>query len=171
MDSNKRTLYIIRHGQAEHNKQPTDHAIRDPKLTKLGEEQAKGIQLPQIPEIIFVSPLTRTIQTAVLGFPNLISSFHVTEYLQEKQAGELPCDTGRDVADLEKEFPILNNLFTQLPDKWYEPEMNCQQRVDHFKEWIRKREEKVIAVVAHDGVFQTMFAAVLRNGEVRAIEF
>ena len=166
-----KTLYIIRHGQAEHNV-ASDHSIRDPKLTQLGQEQSKAIKLPKTPEIILISPLTRTIQTASFAFPDRVSSFELDIYLQEREAGSKPCDTGREAAELVKEFEHLDqSLFSQLSSEWYHPKMTAEERVDHFKSCIRKRTETVIAVVAHDGVFQTMFKKILKNGEVCEIEF
>ena len=170
-----KTLYIIRHGQAEHNvasDRTSKHNIRDPKLTQLGQEQSKAIKLPKTPEIILISPLTRAIQTALYAFPDRESSFELDINIQERAAGSKPCDTGREASELAKEFENLDkNLFAQLPAEWYHPKMTAEERAEHFKSCIRKRTETVIAIVAHDGIFQIMFKKVLKNGEVCEIEF
>lgn len=168
-DNTQRIIYIIRHGQALHN--VANHCNdRDPKLTPLGEHQAKQVQLPIKPDLIVISPLTRAVQTAALAFPSLYYLFHLNDNLQEKEAGTLPCDTGREKEDLYMDFPYLDKMiFDSLQKNWYNPSNLVQQRVVVFKDWLKTRSEKVIAIVAHDGVFQEMCGKVLSNGEVQQV--
>jgi broad specificity phosphatase PhoE len=72
------TLILIRHAQALHNV-AGDWSLRDPPLTKLGEEQCKELQeslkkeeLADKVELIVVSAMRRTLQTAKLGLTWLI---------------------------------------------------------------------------------------------------
>lgn len=62
-------VFLLRHGQGEHN--ATGRDIRDPLLTKRGEEQASSwaARTPALDvDVVLISPLRRTIQTALLAF-------------------------------------------------------------------------------------------------------
>ena len=82
-------LTFVRHAEGYHNKDAAElpnyyedrlyetNAYWDPKLTPLGEEQSRSIAMKQawrqqqgLPELVVVSPLTRAIQTATIGFAN-----------------------------------------------------------------------------------------------------
>ena len=72
------TLLLIRHAQALHNA-TSDWSIHDPPLSKLGEEQSKELQeslknsqIANQVELIVVSPMRRTLQTASIGLEWLI---------------------------------------------------------------------------------------------------
>jgi len=69
-------LHFVRHAQAEHNV-AQDYTIPDGLLTQYGREQATNLNLltiqniQQTAELIVTSPLTRTLQTTIVGFPSL----------------------------------------------------------------------------------------------------
>ena len=75
----EKKVYLIRHGQSEYNLlhggglsdsgSGVDPMVFDAPLTELGKEQARGIELPEDPELVVCSPLTRAVQTALLAFP------------------------------------------------------------------------------------------------------
>lgn len=72
------TLLLIRHAQALHNA-TSDWSIHDPPLSKLGEEQCKELQeslknsqIANQVELIVISPMRRTLQTASIGLEWLI---------------------------------------------------------------------------------------------------
>jgi len=73
------TLILIRHGEAEHNA-TLNYDLLDPPLTELGERQCRDLEvqlrknLPLADEVeaIITSPLTRTVQTTLLGLDWLI---------------------------------------------------------------------------------------------------
>jgi hypothetical protein len=71
-------LYLICHGQAEHNVNPSQVSRRDTILTPTGQLQAADLRttLPassrfQIGAVV-ASPLRRALQTALIGFEDLI---------------------------------------------------------------------------------------------------
>lgn len=72
------TLYLVRHGQAEHNVNPSHVARRDTVLTETGRHQAAklGAVLPDSSRrtigAVGASPLRRALQTALIGFEDLI---------------------------------------------------------------------------------------------------
>lgn len=62
-------VYLLRHGQGEHN--ATGRDIRDALLTSQGEQQAASWarRMPSLDiDVVLISPLRRTIQTALLAF-------------------------------------------------------------------------------------------------------
>jgi broad specificity phosphatase PhoE len=72
------TLILIRHAQALHNV-ASDWSIHDPPLSELGEQQSselhealKDNKLANAAELIVVSPMRRTLQTASIGLDWLI---------------------------------------------------------------------------------------------------
>lgn len=72
------TLLLIRHAQALHNV-ASDWSIHDPPLSKLGEDQCKELQeslknseIASQVELIVVSSMRRTLQTASMGLEWLI---------------------------------------------------------------------------------------------------
>ena len=72
------TLFLIRHGQAEHNVNPSHASRRDTVLTETGRVQAAQLRIAlseplrrQIGAVV-ASPLRRALLTALLGFEDLI---------------------------------------------------------------------------------------------------
>ena len=103
-------MILLRHGQSEFNLHFTatrrDPGIPDPRLTPLGEEQARtaaaalqGLGLRRI----IVSPYTRTLQTAqpvarALGLPMVVNPL-----VRERCA--FSCDIGTPRSALEAAWP------------------------------------------------------------------
>ena len=70
-------MHWVRHGEALHNVRgefASNKLIRDPWLTPKGEEQAiqLGTELDQKFDLVIVSPMRRTIQTALLISQNAV---------------------------------------------------------------------------------------------------
>ena len=73
-----KTIYFVRHGEATHNvaPRPWGPELIDAPLTDVGRAQAETLQaitrrVEQDIEVVIVSPLTRAIQTALIGFSTL----------------------------------------------------------------------------------------------------
>ena len=117
-----RIITLVRHGEARHNV-TRNFQVRDTSLTPLGETQCHELlkEFPSEPpvDLLVSSPLKRTIQTTLLGFKKQVESGVKVEILAELQeATDLPCDTGSNRDDLEKE-ELFNGLdFSGLPDDW-----------------------------------------------------
>ena len=89
------TLLLIRHAQALHN-ESSDWSIHDPKLTKLGEQQCRELQeslkntkIADEVELIVVSPMRRTLQTADIGLEWLIKEKGIKVLADAGWQGEL----------------------------------------------------------------------------------
>jgi len=176
-------IHLVRHAEAEHNV-ANDWSIRDPALTTKGLDQAGGIPTtyPQIAgeaskiQLLVISPLRRTLQTAMIGFEKAKVPMSNVVLLAELQENcNVPCDTGRDTETLTREFPHLD--FTHLPadwtskqGKWAESEDALRQRAKTVRHWLRQRPETEIAVVTHSGFLSYLVIGWrgFKNAEIRS---
>ena len=159
-----KNIWCIRHGTSLHNllfkkigtKAYTLPLYRDTSLVEQGHKESIYLgehwdEKNKI-EVVFVSPLTRTLQTAHNIFQNtkMIASDNILEYPQSWEY----CNKRRDRTELQHEFP---NVIYDIPEKstyWMEsPEtetfFQLKERSNDFKEMLRKRPEKNICVVSH----------------------
>lgn len=175
------TIYLVRHGESEHNVSK-DTSQLDPPLTTLGYAQASQLVSkfpnPERIAIILSSPLRRAIQTSLAGFPHVLdkkyfdpsSEFGIENGvqlalepdLQERSA--LPCDTGSELHVLEKDFPSLK--LEELSEGWqakagqYAADddtvalraARTRERIKRLDLALRGKERRDIVVVTH-GVF------------------
>ncbi|EPX75387.1 phosphoglycerate mutase family protein [Schizosaccharomyces octosporus yFS286] len=158
-----KTVYIVRHGQAEHNVGPDeDHRIRDPNLTQLGRSQADELRekLSQHPisfDLIVCSPMRRTLQTMEIGLRDSLQTgiipIDICPLVEE--AGDWPCDIGLEVEETAQKFPKYN--FKACQDGVYparegiyrgDYESNMQ-RATKALEYIKNLPQKEIVVVTH----------------------
>ncbi|KAB2571557.1 Histidine phosphatase superfamily clade-1 [Lasiodiplodia theobromae] len=189
------TLILIRHAEALHNVDK-DYSIPDPVLSQLGLQQCtelrdhlrQGKERPQVSELaeraelIVVSPMRRTLQTALLGLDWLVEKgVPLRPDAGWQENSDKPCDTGSPVSVLQKEFPSVDfqTVDPIYPEK-VEPATNpyafsrraVVARGQTCLEWLHKRPEKVIVVVSHSGflrcsVSQRRYA----NADYRVFDF
>jgi broad specificity phosphatase PhoE len=174
------------------SKEPfADMALWDARLTEDGINQCKALRktLSETPfegrhftyfDLVVVSPLTRTLQTAyhVFGPPRKPGTapflserfestdlprphFLVREECREKY-GQYTCDGRRPVREVSLEFPDYD--FSEMEhddDVFYSDERetsaHCAERAIQFLEWLNKRPEKSIAVVTHGWFLRHIF--------------
>jgi broad specificity phosphatase PhoE len=182
------TILCIRHGESTFNAAWREKAIDplhfDARLSARGHEQVREAReaLARYPvELVLVSLLTRALETAVGLFRGHPSAppFEVVPLLRERV--ENSCDVGRPPADLAGEFRELG--FAHLPPVWWhaqgqadargihvEPELVVQGRVAAFRELLRGRNERVIAVVGHGTFMWHLTGKVLANCEVAQVD-
>jgi broad specificity phosphatase PhoE len=128
----------------------------DSRLTELGKKQASALRprmAGQAVDVVLVSPLSRTIQTALLGVPHEVP-FIVEELVRERN-GMHPCDKRRSRAELAADFPTVDvmTLATEQDESWSEarePWEVLVQRADSTLHVLRSRPERHIAVVTHN---------------------
>ncbi|KAH7007887.1 histidine phosphatase superfamily [Microdochium trichocladiopsis] len=118
-------VYLVRHAESEHNISK-DFTQRDPPLTATGLTQASTL-IETFPDtasiaVVLTSPLTRTLQTTITGFPQVFrkdtagsARVIIDPDLQERS--DLPCDTGSGRLELNEAFPGLS--FEGLEDEWF----------------------------------------------------
>ena len=168
-------LYCIRHGTALHNinfwkigrKAYTD--FKDTPLIDKGKMEALqlGIDWKNLfsVELVLVSPLSRTLDTAKYIFkdhPN-VPVIALDELMEHPQAEEL-CNQRIDKTELVNRYSNID--FSHISDNpkiyWsdklvHKKELvNLDNRINIFKEFVRKRPEKTIAIVSHSSLLGHM---------------
>tara|TARA_B100000795_G_scaffold132725_1_gene99050 strand:+ start:102 stop:683 length:582 start_codon:yes stop_codon:yes gene_type:complete len=160
-----KNIWCIRHGTALHNllfKQIGTEAYtlpiyRDTCLLEEGHQQSKELSKSWKEkndiEIVFVSPLTRTLQTAHNIFQNtkMIANDDIMEYPQAIDE----CNHRSNKIELKVRYPNVD--FSNIPEEstyWKDsPEIetlfDLKERSDHFKQILRERPEKNICIVSH----------------------
>lgn len=162
------TVHLVRHAQGYHNISVANHAIHDPLLTPVGEEQCRVLQqdFPQLKDVdcVIASPLKRTIYTALLSFEPIIESkkLKVIALPELQETSDLPCDTGSSVEEIEREFkgkPIdtsllhleANKSWNDKKGRWAPTAAAIDARASDAREYLYSRKEKNIVVVTHGG--------------------
>jgi len=186
-------VFFIRHAEGTHNVAERD-TTRVPKssilleansgmqhwdarLTPHGEAQCAqlkasirgntvwGYDKPLNLDLVVVSPLTRTLQTAVLslGVPGSPGAppFIANELCRERIA-DFTCDGRRGLSELKEEFPGVDfSLVTSDEDLAFqtqkEDDLKCQARGRRFLQWLCGRPEIHIAVVTHSVFLKNLF--------------
>ncbi|OTA70783.1 phosphoglycerate mutase-like protein [Hypoxylon sp. EC38] len=159
------TVILVRHAQALHNAEK-NFMIHDPDLTEEGHEQCADLRkslmenpLAQQAEAIIVSPLRRTIQTALRSVDWLIEKGVKIEADAAWQENSVkPCDTGSPVDKLSQEFPMVDfsRVDPVFPDKtspaaskYHFTKAAILNRAQSALKSLYARPEKVVIVVSH----------------------
>ena len=182
------TLILIRHAQALHNVNKKYH-LPDPNLSGTGLKQCLELRehlreaLKDLDVgLIVVSPMRRTIQTAILSLDFLTDRgvpMRASALWQENS--NKPCDTGSAVGELEEEFPMVDfsGLDPVWPDKASEEARvyayNRRAIVERAKKALAELRgcgEKAVVVVSHSGFMrQGMTGSWWFNADYRVFEF
>ena len=175
-------IYLIRHAQSMANAaldldNPTFYY--DARITSFGKQQALNTKekLKNINfDLMICSPLTRTLQTFSLIFPNPIKNTLILSFVREHL--DASSDVGRQPDVLQKEFPNFN--FKKLNKFWWnndkvidekkirrESIQELDKRILEFKNWIKSRPEKKIALVSHGTFISRIIHIFLNNCEYK----
>ncbi|KAK7732513.1 hypothetical protein SLS53_008398 [Cytospora paraplurivora] len=106
-------ITLLRHGHAWNN-MISGFPCRDPILTERGQAQAASVRLSRPPDLIVVSPLTRTLETAIIAFghlfrnPNAPNAVPVQIWPDLRECGDRPYNQGRTRAQLQARYPFLD---------------------------------------------------------------
>jgi broad specificity phosphatase PhoE len=167
----EKTIYFIRHGTALHNinyKTMGESAFtttRDTPLVEKGISDAKLLNSTWINkdniELIIVSPLTRTLDTANIIFDNHPAPIIALDCLKEHPQSHHICNRMSDKDCLIAKFPRIDfSNISQEDLDWSDniksshiESILIEKRINILKEWLRNREEKTIAVVGHNSYF------------------
>ena len=159
----EKTLYCIRHGYSYHNKLFWDIGrrayveFRDTPLLEKGFCEAKLLnktwqELPKI-ELVLVSPLTRTLQTAEFIFRNRNIPMIAKDFLLDfPLGGDELCNYRKEIDDLRYIYPyvnfeIMDNKYNWKPNR--ETVLDLNNRIEDMLSWIGNRREQHIAIVSH----------------------
>jgi broad specificity phosphatase PhoE len=151
-------VHIIRHGEALHNVQ-RGYPHCDPPLTKAGIYTTTRIHLAVQPDLILISPMTRTIQTAMNMFPFLEKEspleIPVQIWPDLREANDAICNKGLSRAKLQSKFPQFD--FSECHDEWDYPEHTIEGATIRAEQ-VRTRLKELsmtydnIAVITHRGI-------------------
>ncbi|KAL3921042.1 MAG: hypothetical protein SGILL_002959, partial [Bacillariaceae sp.] len=193
-------VHFQRHGQGYHNlmgdilrdagikpdidsKDPTINPwirpeIVDSPLTETGKwqcEQQQGVASTLKPDLVVVSPLARTIQTAKLSFAAYTDSVQSVPWIVHEgcreELGVLTCNKRRSLSDIKAEHPDLEFFeMTEEDTLWNPNERESSQSkneriYDFLVNFIANRDESSIAVITHSAWLFHLLNAVVDCGD------
>jgi broad specificity phosphatase PhoE len=184
-----KTLHLIRHGLALHNEKFLEmgmnvNAFRLPEVTdaplieeghyqsiNLGNNWTEKYNI----ELVIVSPLMRTLETAVNIFGDTDIPIISKEFLREYPVGRDTCNKRSDISLLKNKFPGISfeikenrDIYWHKDEKDMETMMELDQRIEEMKKFILQREENNIAIVSHSsylGQFKDNYISLMENGD------
>jgi broad specificity phosphatase PhoE len=153
-------IHIVRHGEGVHNVQ-RGYPHRDAPLTEAGIRDAQKIvcRLGSKPDLILISPMTRTIQTAVCMFPFLshAGNFDIPVQIWPdlREANDAICNKGLGRADLQSKYPQFD--FSGCPEVWDHPPHtieNATARAERVRQRLRglSTAYQNILIITHRGL-------------------
>ncbi|KAI1086450.1 phosphoglycerate mutase-like protein [Rostrohypoxylon terebratum] len=182
------TLILVRHAQARHNAE-VNFELPDPDLTEEGHRQCADLRrslvenpLAQKAELVVVSPLRRTIQTALRSVDWLIEKgVKVEADASWQENSPKPCDTGSPVDELTQKFPVVDfsKVDPVFPDKtspaasqYHFTKPAILGRAQVALEKLYTRPEKVIIVVSHSAFLRLAVSGYwFFNADYRIFDF
>ncbi len=166
-------MIVLRHGQSEFNAVFTatrrDPGIEDPKLTRIGEQQAEraALHLAAAGIVrIMVSPYTRALQTAAAIARRTGLKLEVTDLVREHY--NFVCDVGTPRSKLAAAWPDCD--FASIEENWWpavgETSDLVAARAASFRALMSGRpDEAGTVVVCHWGFGLALTGRTLANGE------
>lgn len=165
-----KNLYLIRHGQSLHNELFHKIGVKafripatiDAPLTNEGHLQSielgQSWQNKNEIELVLVSPLTRTLDTAMNIFGDTDIPMVSEEFLREYPIGEDTCNKRSSLTLLKNKYPRIDfNLISDQDTLWtseYRENIDeLEQRLDKMVKYLQNRKEKNIAIVGHSSYF------------------
>jgi broad specificity phosphatase PhoE len=190
-----KTVHFVRHAEGEHNEadrragddSPVTYSTggswryRDARLTPRGVAQCVTVRQTLLrdvrPQLVVVSPFSRTLQTAHVMFGGGGAPFLVHDLARER-SGRFTCDKRRTrseiVAEMGPVYEYTNDRIdfdrfgypTEDDPYWTEdrePSDAVTSRAVAFMQWLATRPETEIAVVTHSSWLKHLFRAFGRN--------
>lgn len=167
-------LFLIRHGEAQHNLHPDGWKLRDPPLTGLGVNQAKSLRsrFEKSSVVVFASPLLRTLQTARLIFPRPVRIIGVPE-LQEIMT--VPSDTGSPLSFIRRSLDGDQDLDLTLlkeDEDWWKIKPEEGRATEKILELVKmySKRDQIVVLVTHQGFIKRWTSEIFSNCEVQRYE-
>ncbi|ETS84481.1 hypothetical protein PFICI_02506 [Pestalotiopsis fici W106-1] len=172
------TVILMRHAQGYHNLGIRHHHLVDPALTPTGEQQCRGRageladQQPSI-SLVAASPLTRTLQTAMLVFERALAlptcADAIVALPTAQESFDYPFNTGSDIGALrdscaQKGWPVDLSLVEDgwtdrsLKSPYFPAGTRLAERARRTRLWLKEKlqelvqtglEDATIALVTH----------------------
>lgn len=161
-----KTIYFIRHGEAEHNVAYLEHGkaayydekYLDCQLTLKGIFETISLKIPKV-DIIYTSPSMRTLQTAlyISKHKNEDTPIIATEIIRECDYTHTP-NNRKNKSKLEKMFNKIDfNQLTEIDEIFHKKKDNTLQRVKELHDLIENSNMKHIAIVSHADFLNRFF--------------
>ena len=183
-----RSIICIRHGESTFNAAwrltGSDPLHFDAPLSTVGTEQVRDARaaMAALPiDVVVSSPLTRALQTAQGLFDGHPRSPPIIVHPMLRERVENSCDVGRSPRALASDFPSLD--VAHLDEIWWhaegspdprgicvEPVESVAARALKFKDYLRSRPERCIAVVGHGTFFFYLTGRMLANCEFATLD-
>eukprot|EP01038_Epipyxis_sp_PR26KG_P005051 gene5051-7049_t len=186
---NVKVIHFVRHAQGDHNvagEQDRFYGylredLEDANLTTTGIIQCKKLSekakhVVSNSQLLLVSPMNRTIQTAKYSFPYLLTKESKIKWLAlesiREQTGLHPCDRRKSISEhkliynyidfsfIENDKDPLYHLYTQR-----EPNHKVVERGNEFMKWLSDQTEDDIIVVTHSAFLRHLFNEVIQVDE------
>lgn len=167
-NSKETTVYLIRHGETEWNRQLRFQGHQDSPLTKTGKRQANalGRRMREINfDDLYTSDLGRARHTAeiIAGFSG--HGIRLDARLRERNYGVLE---GLTEKETNARFPEVLSRFRSYDPEYIIPHGESHRRhyernIDFIHDKAVSRPGKKIAVVAHGGVLDSYFRYICRQ--------
>ena len=179
-------IYFIRHAEAEHNVAYNLYGesayespkFRDADITLNGISQAEklAISMDFIPfEVVFTSPLVRTLHTSSILFKHHCIPIIAHEDIRERYDRH-PVNNRKDVAQLKDLYPFdFSNIYSN-EDVLYNTPDDLEERAKSFIKYVLARPETCIAVVSHETFLREVLSQFripdysLKNCEYKCVE-
>ena len=141
--------------------------MHDPSLTPHGESQCSQLfsdfAYPDSSSstLVVASPLRRTIATALLSFPTLISKENpLIAFPLIQETSDLPSDTGSDLEVLESEYgdnpkvdlSLVHPGWNEKSSTYAPTAPAIEARACQARQWLKARQEDNVIVVTHGGL-------------------
>lgn len=185
-NSTTKIIHFVRHAEGHHNVAGRDDPLlgylredlEDASLTEQGVAQCKALRSESCKtvenaQLIVVSPMNRTMQTASISFAQLNGKIPwvAIEDLRER-TGLHPCDRRRSISEHKvayRHIDFSNVHEDKDPLYWKyrlrEPNADVIVRAKRFMLWLKERPEKEIIVVTHHGYLLDLLGDVLHSAD------
>lgn len=156
-------VYIMRHGKTVWNEKGITQGRSNNRLSKAGIEVAKSVadSLKEKEfDVIFSSPLMRTMQTA-----NIINSFHSKKIIKNNLLIEIDQGifTGRSKFGLSKEEEKLKQ--SRSSSCGMESYASVKKRAEEFLTFLKSKDYSSVLIVTHN-LISTTLSLLITNTEV-----
>lgn len=163
---------FIRHAEALHNVCDDNLWTPDNPLTKHGKTQCRharenwGKSVFDEAELIIVSPMTRTLQTAYYINGSAYDERWLISPMCAESLSGATCDEGTPKSIQVANLTWMENVagFEELDETWWQVKRDEEEiRVANFLDFLQRRDEKKIVVVSHGHFLEHATGEYLQN--------
>ncbi|RYG96422.1 hypothetical protein EON65_54425 [archaeon] len=179
----EKIVHFVRHAEGHHNVAARNDPLRgylrndleDAHITEEGLKQCQELSekmkhVTAHSQLLVVSPMSRTLQTASHSFPHLQHKIPwVSIECIRERTGLHPCDKRRALSVYKQQYTYVDfdhihheedPLFPKYTLR--EPEEQVKARAREFLDWLASREEREIVVVSHSNFLRILLNQVLQ---------